>query len=179
MNKVWIGIILFLIAATIWGCAHRTRTSDHAPTPAPRSEPEHALSASLCGTNLEEEWEHVYHPDRLEVKEQCTAVTGTIDEIRAEADGDYHIRLRLDPGQDQLLNEKNITVQKGDLVVEPICEHVVTQDDAKASCANFAGGVKRPSRGEHVRVAGSYVYDRQRGHGWMEIHPAVLIEQIP
>jgi hypothetical protein len=57
-----------------------------------------------------------------------------------EPDGDFHIRLALDPGQEDLLNEKNMTVQHGDLVIEPICEHPVTQADAIGSCENFAGG---------------------------------------
>lgn len=71
-----------------------------------------------------------------------------------------------------------MTVQGGDLVVEPICEHRVTQPDAITSCENFSGGVVRPRKGQHVRVAGSYVHDTEGGHGWMEIHPAVIIEQI-
>ena len=57
-----------------------------------------------CDASL---WQHVYHSYRLEVKEECKVVTGTIDFLRKEADGDYHIRLKLDSGQNNLLNEKN------------------------------------------------------------------------
>jgi hypothetical protein len=178
MKKTWIGAVLLLIALAIWGCTHKTNTTaTHPPATAP--EARHRLSATACGTNLKEEWDHVYHPDRLDVKEQCKVVTGVIDEVRSEKDGDYHIRLRLDPGQGDLLNAKNEEVQGGDLVVEPICEHKVTQADAVASCENFAGGVKKPKKGQHVRVAGSYVHDTEAGHGWMEIHPAVAITAIP
>jgi hypothetical protein len=179
MKKIWISVLLTLAALAIWGCAHKTApTASHPPAtaPAPEAVP---LSGNLCGTHLPSQWQHVYSPDRLEVREQCKVVTGTVEEVRPEPDGDYHIRLKLDPGQDALLNEKNLSVQKGDLVVEPICEHKVSQDTAKASCLNFAGGVAKPKLGEHVQVAGSYVHDKEGGHGWMEIHPAVLIEQIP
>ncbi len=59
---------------------------------------------------------HVYHPNRLIVKQECIAVTGTIvdatasqskherDGVRHEKDGDTHGWLKLDPGQESLLN---------------------------------------------------------------------------
>ena len=47
--------------------------------------------------------------------------------------GDYHIQLKLDPGQPRFLNTKNMTKQKGCLVMEPICIKPVTQEDAKKS----------------------------------------------
>jgi hypothetical protein len=175
MKKSWIAIALVLIALAIWGCAHRKNTT--ATRTAPSGVPE--ATPSPCAPNLALEWQHVYHPDRLVVIEQCKVVTGVIDGVRSEPDGDFHIRLALDPGQESLLNEKNMTVQHGDLVIEPICEHPVTQTDAIASCENFAGGVPRPRKGMHVRAAGSYVHDVEGGHGWMEIHPAVRIDHIP
>jgi hypothetical protein len=33
--------------------------------------------------------------------------------------------------------------------------------------------------GKHVRVKGTYVWDSEPGHGWMEIHPVTNIEVIP
>jgi hypothetical protein len=174
MKKSWILISLLIISVAIWGCAHRKASTPSATTSAPVPE----ITPSPCGANLEFEWQHVYHPDRLVVREQCKVVTGVIDSVRSEPDGDFHVRLALDPGQENLLNDKNMSVQHGDLVIEPICEHPATQTDAVASCENFAGGVPRPRKGMHVRVAGSYVHDVERGHGWMEIHPAVLIQEI-
>jgi hypothetical protein len=44
-----------------------------------------------------------------------------VDEVRNEADGDFHIRFRLDQQFVSLLNQKNISSQQGDLVLEPIC----------------------------------------------------------
>jgi hypothetical protein len=170
-TKLWIAVVLVLAGLAIWGCAHKIQPAD--------SPPSVAVLTSNCGAHLAEQWRHVYHADRLDVKEQCKVVTGTIDSVRSEPDGDYHIRLQLDSGQESLLNEKNMTAQHGDMVVEAICEHTVTQDDAIASCEDFAPGIPRPGKGMHVRVAGSYVHDTERGHGWMEIHPAAVIQEVP
>jgi len=124
-----------------------------------------------CDASL---WEHVYHSYRLEVREECKVVTGTIELLRKEADGDYHIRLKLDSEQNNLLNEKNYDEQKGCLVLEPVCANKVTQKDAIKSCEDFVNSVYIPHIGEHVKVTGSYVLDKE--HGWMEIHPVTKIE---
>jgi hypothetical protein len=175
VKKIWIGLALLLIAVAIWGCAHKMA---HAPTAVSAPAPDIPLPPPGCGASLTEQLAHVYHPDRLVVIERCKTVTGVIDMVRSEPDGDYHIRLRLDPGQGELTNARNELVQGGDLVVEPICEHEVRQADAISACQGFSGGVLRPKRGMHVRVTGPYVLDREANHGWTEIHPAVLIEEI-
>lgn len=63
---------------------------------APSSTSSATLAAAQCDTSL---WNHVYNPERLIVKQQCIAVTGTIvdatngrrrDGVRHEADGDTH-----------------------------------------------------------------------------------------
>lgn len=169
MRKLWVGIVLLFAASVIWGCAHKA----HAPA-APSTPP--AAAPRSCGALLTDQMAHVYHPDRLHVVEQCKVVTGMVDLVRSEKDGDYHIRLRLDPGQGQLTNARNDEKQDGDLVVEPICEHSVSQADAVDACEGFSGGVPRPRKGMHIRVIGPYVLDAE--HGWMEIHPAVSIEEV-
>ena len=124
-----------------------------------------------CDSKL---WEHVYHKYRLEVIEECKTVTGTIERIKHEDDGDLHILLKLDKGQDGLLTEENYKIQHGDLVVEPICVDEVTQNDAKGPCSGYINNVKIPFIGDHVKVTGSYVFDKE--HGWNEIHPITTIE---
>ena len=49
-----------------------------------------------------------------------------MDFIRKEKDGDLHVLLRLDPGQDKYLNAKNADEQ-GDLVLEPVCVNAPAQ----------------------------------------------------
>jgi hypothetical protein len=53
-------------------------------------------------------WNHVYNPARLQIVDQCKTVSGTIDSIRVEPDGDFHIRLRVDPQFASMINSANI-----------------------------------------------------------------------
>lgn len=127
--------------------------------------------AALCDQSL---WNHVYHPDRLQVVNPCVSVTGTIEKINTEKDGDFHIRLKLDPEYSGMINKSNVAYQRGDLVVETICQQKVTQSDAVAACSNFHQDIKVPRVGTHVRVTGPHVLDRQH-FDWAEIHPATAI----
>ena len=69
-------------------------------------------------------WQHVYHPTRLIVKQDCLTVTGTIvdatatqshhqpDGVRHEGDGDTHGWLQLDPPC-KLINAGNTSTKAG------------------------------------------------------------------
>ncbi len=132
-------------------------------------------------------WDHVYHPDRLIVKQKCISVTGTIvdatngkrhDGVRKEADGDTHAWLKVDPQFKKLLNAGNVSDEEGNLVFEIVCKFNVTQADAKSSCpTSYHTPVVLPAVGSHVRVTGSYVQDTYHAK-WMEIHPVSKIEII-
>jgi preprotein translocase subunit YajC len=126
-----------------------------------------------CDSGL---WEHVYNKKRLKVIEECKIVTGTILRSKKEEDGDLHIQLKPDAGQESLLNDKNYEIQKGALVVEPICINEVIQKNAKLPCQGYINNVFIPGRGDHVSVKGSYVQDME--HGWMEIHPVTEIKLL-
>lgn len=102
--------------------------------------------------------------------DMCREFTGTIISRKAEADGDFHMRLKLDSGQGKPLSHGNMTRQKGCLVVEPVCERTPTQKDAIAPCQG-ARKVPVPKIGAHVRARGVYVLDNQHG-GWAELHAA-------
>jgi hypothetical protein len=132
-------IVVTVAAALVAGCALRRA----APPPSP-----HCRSGSpLVG---------VYHPQRLKVKGGCRIAVGTIEKVKFEQyDGDVHLELRLDPGQDGLLAGGNGQVS-GTLIVE-----IIPWDRAR---------VPVPSEGQHVEVVGPWVDDT--AHGWNEIHPA-------
>ena len=120
---------------------------------------------------------HVYHPDRLVEQKGCVTVTGVIVKKIKEHDGDFHVRLKLDPGQDaDLINDKNDEIQGGNLVFEPICVNPVTQADAKQACKNFHQKILLPNKGDHVEVTGIHMLDTE--HGWLEIHPVTKIRKI-
>lgn len=132
----------------------------------------HAAAATGCDDTL---WKHVYHPARLKVVEKCIQVTGTIEHIKREADGDDHIQVKVDPPFDKLLNDRNKTAQAISLVVEPVCEGPVTQADAVAACKDFHSPVRLPKDGTQVKILGSFVLDTEANHGWTEIHPVTSI----
>jgi hypothetical protein len=147
------------------------------PTPAPPVD-------TTCDPAIQT---HVYHPTRLIVKQQCTAVTGTIvdatagkehDGVRHEQDGDTHGWLKLDPGFENLLNAGNLSDEGGNLVFEIVCKFTVTQADAKAACQGYTNKVALPPVGSHVRIVGAYVQDTFHAQ-WMEIHPVTSITVIP
>src|SRR5260370_42534145 len=59
-----------------------------------------------CNQSL---WQYVYNPGRLQVLNPCISVTGAVEEVRKEADGDVHILFRLVQQFASLLNEKHIS----------------------------------------------------------------------
>jgi hypothetical protein len=154
--------LIWLCAVILAGCA-----SVSTP-PAPAT----SASVPACDSSL---WDHVYHPDRLHVIDACRTVTGTVEAIRKEEDGDLHVLLKPDPAYADLVNAANKAEQHGDLVLEPVCVGPVTQPDAEAACQGFQFRMPVIHDGEHVQVTGSYVLDKR--HNWMEIHPVSSISQ--
>jgi hypothetical protein len=155
--------------------------SDHSAASTTPSSPSPIMPSSVstssngCDQTL---WNHVYNPTRLQVVDKCKSVTGVIESKRVEKDGDFHIRVKLDPQFSNLINSANIQNQFGDLVVEPICVNKVTQADAIAACQNFHQNISIPPIGSHVKITGSYVLDKEHG-SWAEIHPVTSITPAP
>jgi hypothetical protein len=133
----------------------------------------------------------VYISSRLHLLDRCMTVSGTVDCLKVEPDGDVHVRLRVDPQFIRLLKPSNslqtCTDQPGPhLVVEIIPQHpqgvFFRTNDADA------GGFidpPTPAPGEHITVTGPYVIDTNVLHrvlyqgraaeNWAEIHPAWAI----
>lgn len=152
-------VVLAAVAVSLW--TSRGGAADPA-----------ADATSPCGAHP---FEHVYHPNRLKVLAKCRTITGTIDFIRREPDGDLHIRLHVDDAS--LLDQKNIDEQHGDLVIEPMCVHEVTQEDAKDACRGYQSDIVVPAVGTRVSETGPWVLDQP--HGWNEIHPIVAMAALP
>jgi len=150
-------------------------TTPSSSSPSPITSSTVSTSSNGCDQSL---WNHIYNPSRLQVVDNCKSVTGVIESKRVEKDGDYHIRVKLDPQFSNLINSANIQNQFGDLVVEPICVNKVTQADAISACQNFHQNISIPPIGSHVKITGSYVLDKEHG-SWAEIHPVTSITTIP
>jgi hypothetical protein len=153
----------------------------------PPATPTPPASVAPCDPTISD---HVYHPNRLIVKQECIEVTGTIvdatakqsthhaDGTRHEKDGDTHGWLKVDPEFENLLNTGNKSDEDGNLVFEIICKFPVTQADAKAACQGYTDHVTLPPVGSHVRIVGRYVQDTFHAK-WMEIHPVTSITVVP
>src|ERR1700737_1320428 len=181
-------IVALAVAATMGMCTdavakpkHRVHRGRPGASRVMSVAPAHAASI-FCDHSL---WSHVYAgdprrfsrpQDRLQVIQNCVSVTGTIESARPEKDGDFHIRLQLDPQYRSMLNAKNRSGQHGALGVEPVFMNPVKQRDTldEHACDGFSQDVYTPDMlGTHVRVTGAYVTDME--HGWTEIHPVTSI----
>jgi hypothetical protein len=129
-------------------------------------------AATGCDASL---WNHVYSPKRLQQLVPCLSVTGTIDESSVDEDGDQHFLLKLDPGQDTLVNKRNAKKKGGDIVLEIVCANPTTMKKPKSACAGYTNRVPIPAVGAHVRATGTYVIDTH--NGWAEIHPVSKLEK--
>ncbi|MBI3500316.1 MAG: hypothetical protein HY063_00830 [Bacteroidetes bacterium] len=163
MKKIFLLILIFFFIFSFSSCF------DSCKSPQEISSTDNSGS---CDTSL---WKYVYNRDRLQLIKKCLTVSGTIEEIRKEKDGDDHILLKLDAGQDSLLTDKNKEKQNGDLVIEVVCLNTIKQEDAVNACKDCPVVQVWP-RSSHVKVRGSYVIDRH--HGWAEIHPVSKMELI-
>jgi hypothetical protein len=161
----------------------------HQPDPSAKSTPRAVVPSSpspsstpstgpVCAADPKA---HVYRPDRLELLAACVELTGTIEEESSQEDGDYHVRLRLDPGQtcagQPCLDGRNLSQLGGDLLVEPVCENPVTRKEAVAACQGYHNPLVLPPVGSHVAAVGPFVLDID--HGWNEIHPLESITVVP
>jgi hypothetical protein len=170
LSRIWASVVMALIGSALL----------QFPGHGQQAEPERTCDASL--------WNHVYAGDphkfssardRLQVIEECVTVTGTVEHARPERDGDWHIELKLDHKFADMINDRNIAAQHGDLVLESVCENRVTQQDTleEGVCNEFHQHIFQPDMvGEHVQVTGAYVTDM--AHGWREIHPVTRIVPI-
>lgn len=129
----------------------------------------------------------VYLPFRLHVKRRCVTVTGIVDCLTRELDGDIHIELRLGRAYRRMLTSANAYQRcpghpGPHLVVEIIPQgQGLPFPDNSASLAGFVTP-RAPRVGAQVRVTGPYVLDTNALHdpiffgknvaNWAEIHPA-------
>lgn len=155
------------------GKKHKKDKEDKEASENKKSSIQDTNSAIDCDTSL---WRHVYNPTRLQVIDYCKTVTGVIEESNADEDGDQHMLLKLDGGQEDLLTKKNEKKKQGDLVIEAVCANKVLLKKVGTTCEGYINHIELPKVGDRVRVTGSLVNDTH--NGWNEIHPITKIEII-
>lgn len=184
--------IVALLSACTSSPAPPTAATSASPTPlnvltVPAKAPSPASKAAGLGSGCRKgsPLANVYHPDRLLVIASCKTVSGIIESIRREADGDIHFDLKLDPAYAKLINHGNVSGQHGWLVAEivPADEPGCTPGKPpKPVSGTYNYGyctgadITSPPIGTHVSVTGPYVLDQS--HGWMEIHPVWRIVRL-
>ena len=131
------------------------------------------FAATGCDASL---WNHVYDPTRLQQLTPCVSVSGTVQESAPDDDGDQHFLLKLDPGQEALVNKKNQKKKGGALVVEIVCANPITLQKAKSACAGYTNRIPKPQVGSHVKATGTYVIDTH--NGWAEVHPVSTLQKM-
>jgi len=162
-------IALFLVIGAVAFFVYKSLHSTQIPGDRESAQ----ITDAHCDQTL---WQYVYNPGRLQILNPCISVTGAVEEVRKEADGDVHILFRLDQQFASLLNEKNISKQQGDLVLELICQVKVRQLDADEPCSQYNGPHFEPVVGQRYLVWGAYVHDAD--HGWNEIHPVTSMQPV-
>jgi hypothetical protein len=130
------------------------------------------------------------------VKDDCVTVSGTVDCLRHEDDGDIHIRLRVDPAYRRLLTPANAFQQCAGHTGPHLVVEIIPQQGHLPFLTNSAsrGGFVTPAApgvGDRVTVSGPLVWDSNVLHdliypgrnveNWAEIHPAwnVTVDRRP
>ncbi len=119
---------------------------------------------------------HIYLQWRLKFL-GCRTVTGKIEAIKHEPDGDYHALLRVDPQYQLLLSQANYTQKNGDMIIEDVCFYPSPDRFAKESCENYKSPFSPPAVGKRYEITGNYVLDRVHGD-WAEVHGLSELKEI-
>ena len=134
----------------------------------------------------------VYAPERLQLLDRCSTISGTVDCLKLEPDGDIHLRVRVDPQFTGFLRPANSLQICTDhpephLVVEIIPQHAegLLFRGNNADTGGFIAPAT-PAPGDHISVTGPHIIDKNILHrvlyqgrpaeNWAEIHPAWAIK---
>ncbi len=107
----------------------------------------------------------VYLSGRLRLVDRCRTVTGTVDCLKVEPDGDIHLRLRLDPQFAGLLKPANAIQVCADQPGPHLVVEIIPQRPQgilfRTNNADAGGFIdpRTPAPGDHITVSGPYVID--------------------
>lgn len=114
-----------------------------------------------------------YNAEPEDIIERCIYLSGTVQSVKPEDDGDYNIQLKPDAPYVRLLDFYNVALELGHISIEPICEVAPKKKEFIKACRGYDSNLTMPHKGEHIAVVGAYTHDK---HRWTEIHPVTTIE---
>jgi hypothetical protein len=110
----------------------------------------------------------VHHPKRLVILDSSKTLSGKIEKVESDIDGDIHIQLKI---QDtSLLVKNNYKNENGCMVGEIVC----AVPSVFPICWFFKNKITIPKEGDSVEIEGPYVFDKT--HGITEIHPIMNLK---
>jgi PHP family Zn ribbon phosphoesterase len=112
----------------------------------------------------------VHHPDRLILLDSSKTLSGRVEKIESDIDGDIHIRLKI--GDSSLLVKNNYKDENGCLVGEIVC----VVPSIFTICWFYKNEITIPREGDSIEIEGPYVFDK--GHNITEIHPIMNLKII-
>ena len=186
IRRAWLGAAATVLALALTGCGHISLGLGGG-----HHHRLHRYRSGQCRPG--DPLDGVYLPFRLHVKKRCVTVSGRVDCVRKEPDGDAHIELHLGRRYRPLLTPASAYQRCPQhpgphLLLEIIPQH--GELPFPSNSADRAGFVtpKAPEPGERVRVTGPYVLDTNALHdliypgkqvaNWAEIHPVWNITVI-
>ena len=161
-------------------------------TPSPTPEKTWECIPEAFKASIKAPLANVYQPERLTLIRPCLTVKGTVVSAKPSkkllSDGDHHIKLKLFPEYESLLNKRNIEAQGGNLVLEmvPADQEECTPSKLSQIPSLVLAGLdtqcsqrrlRMPEVGQSIQVSGPYVLDTV--HGWMELHPIWQWSALP
>jgi len=112
----------------------------------------------------------VHHPDRLILLDSSKTLSGRVEKIESDIDGDIHIRLKI--GDSSLLVKNNYKDENGCMVGEIVC----AVPSVFLICWFYKNEITIPREGDSIEIEGPYVFDK--GHNITEIHPIMNLKII-
>jgi hypothetical protein len=112
----------------------------------------------------------VHHPNRLILLDSSKTLSGKVEKIESDIDGDIHIRLKI--GDSSLLVKNNYKDENGCMVGEIVC----AVPSVFPICWFYKNEITLPKEGDSIEIEGPYVFDK--GHNITEIHPIMNLKII-
>lgn len=122
----------------------------------------HLISVEDCPCN------RVHHPKRLILLDSSETLSGRVEKVESDMDGDIHIQLRIHDSV--LLSKNNHKDENGCIVGEIVC----SVPSIFPICWFYKNKITIPKKGDSIEIEGPYVFDKT--HGITEIHPIMNLK---